>query len=178
MQTTAVWLALALALAACDRPAPKGPAPGKRSAVSRTPRTRSTAMVTPPAAPVEALPGDMGRNVTVSLIAGGHVLDCRAEAYHPAMQTAVGTTSAVFRCSANGEGLVLSAYSERVNAPAVSVATISDGDDGVELRWDDGVNTMDCAPAASFEALRHAACGLDNELALTGCAVRRTWRQE
>ena len=175
MQTTAVWLALALALAACDRPAPKGPAPGKRPAVSRTPRTRSTAGVTPPAAPALPTPGDMGRNVTVSLIAGGHVLDCRAKAYHPAMQAAVGATSAMLRCSADGKGLVLMAQGERTDAPPVSVATISDEDDGVKLRWGDDEAAMVCALASSFEALRKAACGVDGDLALTGVVLRRIW---
>lgn len=177
MQATAVWLALAVALTACDRPAPLGPAPGKRPAASRTPRTRSNAGVTPQAAPTEALPEDRGRNVAVSLSGGGHVLDCRAETYHPAMQTAVGAAGAMFRCSADGEGLVLMAQSERMDAPPVSVATISDKDDGaVKLQWGEGVNTMVCAPASSFKALRDAACGANDELALTGSAIRRTWR--
>ena len=118
----------------------------------------------------------MDRNVTVSLSAGGHVLDCHAEDYDPAMQTAVGASRAVFRCSADGEGLVLSAFGGRKDAPALSIATISVEDDGVELRWGDGVKAMVCARAASFNALRDAACSADGELALTGVVLRRTWQ--
>jgi len=73
--------------------------------------------------------------------------------------------------------LVLMAQSERMDAPPVSVATISDEDDGaVKLQWGEGVNAMVCAPASSFGALRDAACGADAELTLTGSAIRRTWR--
>ncbi|MFH1529693.1 MAG: hypothetical protein ABIK09_03040 [Pseudomonadota bacterium] len=163
---------VALLLVGCDRPTPPGAAPGGRAEPVRTPRTRSTAGVQPPPTVDEARRGDGA--VTLSLAADGHILDCRTRAYHPAMQTALAAKGAALRCAADDDGLVLQARSETPGAPPLAVATLREIGGSVELRWTEGVDGMECAPAKALSAMQEAACG-SGDVAIEGMTIRRIW---
>jgi len=172
----AAWLAKVSALIAlvaifgCDRPAPIGPAPGTRPA-ARTPRTRSTANVRPPAVPVEVPQSDDA--MVLSLAAGGNVLDCRAAAYHPQMQAALAAREASLDCAGDGKGLALQVR-PMADGPRISIASVRKNDLGVTLSWTDAAQTMACRPLGAYEDLIARACSGEG-VALEGATIRRLW---
>jgi len=125
-----------------------------------------------PQAPAEKGSADAGA-IVFSLAAAGHVLDCRAGVYNPRMQAALAAEEAGLRCAAGGDELVLQVHAT-TDGPALSLATIRQGDDGVELTWVGSDAVSACASTSSYVALRDSACG-KNSMALEGMSIRRTW---